>query len=180
VRLFDGDYDYYLGKREQEEVAAASVATKPSTRTLRQATKGASHATAVAGGPAKESGERGVPRRVHGKGAAAAAPQPVAPEVAGPKTKEQKRAEAEARNRAYRSTKERKDRLRVLDVELVTAQKRHDELISLMAKPELYADPAAFDSAIAEYNALKARLPKLEDEWMALTEEIEHLSANEE
>jgi ATP-binding cassette subfamily F protein 3 len=48
-----------------------------------------------------------------------------------------------------------------------------------MATPELYSDSSAFDAAIAEYNALKVRLPKLEDEWMALTEEIERLSAEE-
>ena len=189
VRLFDGDYDYYLSKREQEDAAAAAsgpAKPAPSTRTLRQATGGASHATATGPSAPPEAAERGVPRRVHGKGgavpgsASAAAAAPAVADVAGPKTKEQKRAEAEARNRAYRVTKESKERLAVLDAELESAQKRHDELVGLMASPELYSDPSAFDAAIAEYNALKAQLPKLEEEWMTLTDEIERLSANEE
>jgi ATP-binding cassette subfamily F protein 3 len=66
-----------------------------------------------------------------------------------------------------------------LDKELETAQGRHDELVEMMAHPELYADPAAFDAAIAEYNALKARLPRLEEEWIAVSEEIERLTADE-
>ena len=45
-----------------------------------------------------------------------------------------------------------------------------------MATPDLYADQAAFDAALAEYTALKARLPALEEEWIALTEEIERLA----
>jgi ATP-binding cassette, subfamily F, member 3 len=181
VRLFDGDYDYYLFKREQEEKATGVSSSVTPARTLSQATRGASHATSAAAAPGtKPSGaERGTPRRVHASGGPVAAPMS-AGDVAGPKTKEQKRAEAEARNRAYRSTKERKERLKSLDAELETAQARHAQLIELMASPELYADPAAFDSAIAEYNALKAQLPRLEEEWIAVTEEIERLSSNED
>jgi ATP-binding cassette subfamily F protein 3 len=96
----------------------------------------------------------------------------------GPKTKEQKRAEADRRNRAYRVTKERKTRLAAVDEELIKAQVRHAELVELMASPDLYADPAAFEAALAEYNALKARLPVLEEEWILLTEEIDRLAAD--
>jgi ATP-binding cassette, subfamily F, member 3 len=180
ARLFDGDYDYYLFKREQEEKAAGVTAAPTHARTLSQATQGASHATSASAAPGeKPAGEkRGTPRRVHGSGGAAAVLSQAA-ETAGPKTKEQKRAEAEARNKAYRSTKGRKERLSALDRELETAQGRHDELVEMMAHPELYADPAAFDAAIAEYNALKAKLPRLEEEWIAVSEEIERLTANE-
>lgn len=100
-------------------------------------------------------------------------------DVAGPKTKDQKRAEAERRNRAYRVTKERKARARKVESELEVAQSRHDELVALMATAELYADPKAFEAAIAEYNALKAALPGLEEEWMRLADEIEALEQGE-
>jgi ATP-binding cassette subfamily F protein 3 len=192
VRLFDGDYDYYLEKRAAEEAAeAAKVAVKPAVpaRNLRQATHGASHATAApaaakakADSPsAAATAERGAPRRVHGKGDAqpAASAAAVAPAASGPKTKEQKRAEAEARNRAYRVTKEGKDRLKVVDAELATATARSEELVGLMADPEFYTNAPVFEAAIAEYSALKARLPKLEEEWVALTDEIERLSSAE-
>ena len=179
VRLFDGDYDYYLFKREQEEKADGISASAPaSTRTLSQATRGASHATSATAAPGTkpDGAERGAPRRVHGKAGADEVPAQAA---TGPKTKDQKRAEAEARNKAYRSTKGRKERLSALDAELATAQARHDELVDLMARPETYSTPAAFDAAIAEYNALKAKLPRLEEEWIAVSEEIERLSATE-
>jgi ATP-binding cassette subfamily F protein 3 len=212
VRIFDGDYDYYLYKRELEEAAKAAAAAgpapgkpsgkhsakkqpksgaksgaetpAPAARTLRQATGGASHATAVAA----EAAAARTPRRVHGPaatepvGATTTVADSSAPstEPAGPKTKEQKRAEAEARNRAYAATKGKKVRLGELDRELETSQARHDELVEMMAQPELYADPVRFEAAIAEYNAVKARLPRLEEEWIALTDEIERLTAEGE
>jgi ATP-binding cassette subfamily F protein 3 len=99
--------------------------------------------------------------------------------AAGPKTKDQKRAEAEARNRAYRATRDGKRRLEKVDAELASAQSRHDALVALMAEPEFYTDRAAFDSALVEYTDLKRRIPLLENEWIALSEEIERLSISE-
>jgi ATP-binding cassette subfamily F protein 3 len=96
-----------------------------------------------------------------------------APVSSGKKTKEQKRAEAEARNRAYRAGRGDKERLTEVDRELSKAQERHDALIDLMAQPELYSDQAAFDAALAEYTEVKTRIPVLEAEWVALTDAIE-------
>ena len=181
VRVFDGDYDYYLSKREAEEKAAAAGQTKHvvPARTMGKAT---SATTTVKSTPshveAAEPGKPGTPRRVHGAQAVAlAAAQSPAAESSGPKTKEQKRAEAEARNRAYRATKDKKDRLKTLDLELAEARARDEELVGMMAEPEIYTVPATFEAAIAEYNALKARIPKLEDEWFKLNEEIERLTS---
>ncbi len=95
--------------------------------------------------------------------------------VQGPKTKGQKRAEAEARNTLYRSTRERKERLEGVEKELTRFQSRHDELVELMATPELYADRARFDEAMREYADLKGRLPGLESAWLELSEEIARL-----
>ena len=161
--LFDGDYDYYLFKRAERETAE-----------LRAETLAASKPAAAAA----ESGRK--PKRVHGTAAPATAPV-TAPALAasGPKTKEQKRAEADARNRAYRVTKERKDKLDALVNELTTSQARHQELIDLMAQPGLYADQAAFDAALAEFNVLKKRIPIVETKWIALADEIERLTSKD-
>ena len=131
---------------------------------------------------------RRAPRRTHGADGASAQPAPAAPvalpaisePVAGPKTKEQKRQEAEARNRAYRATRGVKGRFEEVEGELTRAQSRHEELVALMAQPELYADQSAFDSALAEYTALRTRIPVLEEEWMKLTEELERLAVDGE
>jgi ATP-binding cassette subfamily F protein 3 len=91
----------------------------------------------------------------------------------GKKTKEQKRAEAEARNRAYRAGRGDKERLVKVEAQLSSLQERHDALIELMAQPKLYEDQAAFDAALAEYTEVKSRIPALESEWVALTDGIE-------
>ena len=151
---------------------------------LGEATTAKSSVTPMGEGSAAEPADkRGEPRRVHGADAAepasAAAARPVTPVATTPpvrKTKEQKRAEAEARNRAYAVTRDVKTRLSVVDKELTTAKARHQELIDLMAAPELYGDQKAFDTAMKEFSELKIRLPQLEDEWLTLTEEIEALT----
>jgi ATP-binding cassette subfamily F protein 3 len=89
------------------------------------------------------------------------------------KTKEQRRAEAEARNAKNKAVAKQKKRLKQVEAEMEPARKRYDELMELMASEELYADADAFDKAMAEYTELKKRLPELEEEWLELSAEIE-------
>ena len=183
VTLFDGDYDYYLFKRGEREAAekkatdtgaSTPVPSKRKKSTmLRSAVE--THASSAAS-PADATADSGHKDKTHGAPAPAAA---ATPSASGRKTKEQKRAEADARNRAYRVTKDGKGKLAALDKELTTSQARHQELVELMAQPELYADQKAFDAAMAEFSALKARIPVVEAEWIALTDEIERLTSEE-
>jgi ATP-binding cassette, subfamily F, member 3 len=174
ARVFDGDYDYYLFKREQEQAALGGTPAQS-----KAAVQDSHGSRPLAEGRARSVVARDrSPRRMH-QGSVAPPVGVGDSDLAGPKTKDQKRAEAERRNRAYRVTKERKTRARKLESELETAQGRHDELVALMATAELYADPRAFEAAIAEYNALKAALPGLEEEWMRLVDEIERLEEGE-
>ena len=46
-----------------------------------------------------------------------------------------------------------------------------------MASEELYADQSRFNEALSEYNDLKRSIPKLEDEWLELSETIEEEQA---
>jgi ATP-binding cassette, subfamily F, member 3 len=151
VSVYEGDYDYYLWKREQAMEAPPAPAPVASPR----------------GGPRAGA----VPRRTHGP-----APAPVAPQAPGPKSKEQKRAEAEARNRAYRATKDRSKRLHEVERELEDAQARYDELMTAMADPALYADKEAFLETQREYGSVSARLEALTHEWEQLALEIEGLT----
>lgn len=95
--------------------------------------------------------------------------------VSGPKTKEQKRAEAEARQRAYRAGRTEKLRLGVVDAELSVAQARYDELVAALGDSSTYARPELFDAAMGEYSELKARIAELEREWLVLTEALDAL-----
>jgi ATP-binding cassette subfamily F protein 3 len=147
VTVYDGDYDYFLWKRAQTANAAQAPATT--------AAKNLAKSVAATAQP---------------EGAA-----PAAQRSSGPKTKEQKRAEAEARNKAYRSGKPERSRLSVLEEEMEAAGKRDAELVALLAQPELYVDKRAFDDAMAEYGALKARRAAMEGEWLELSDALEHL-----
>lgn len=146
MTVYDGDYEYYLFKREDLAArAAADAAGEAAPRPKQQAAE-----------PAK---------------------QPAAP--TGKKTKEQKRAEAEARQALNRKLKNVRTRLKRVDAELEKKRARYAELMELMASEELYADSDAFNKALGEYNSLKQEIPKLEDEWLELSETIEEETARE-
>lgn len=150
MAVYDGDYDYYLFKREDLAARAAMEG------------QGASPAS-----PAKPAAS-----------SVQAAPAPDKPRE-GKKTKEQKRAEAQARAELNRRLKDVKARLKKVETELEVKRVRYDELMELMASEELYADQDAFSSALAEYNELKQQIPPLEDEWLELSTTIEEETARE-
>ena len=89
------------------------------------------------------------------------------------KTKEQRRAEAEARQAQSRALRSTKRRLAEVEAALTPAQERYAELMELMASEELYNDSAAFDQAMREYASLSKKIPLLEEEWLELTEKME-------
>lgn len=144
VTVYEGDYDYYLYKREdmaqrsEAEAQGMAAPVKPSS------------AKAQAAPSVQEAGGG---RNV--------------------KTKEQRRAEAEARNARSKALRSTKRRLKEVEAALEPAHKRYDELMELMASEELYADQKKFDEALAEYNALKKKIPALEEEWLELSAKIE-------
>ena len=82
---------------------------------------------------------------------------------------EEERAE-QAASRRLRGTRKR---LREVEAALEPAQARLKELEQLMASEELYADADRFDACMREYAALSKKVPRLEEEWLQLTEAIE-------
>ena len=106
--------------------------------------------------------------------AAKAAPEPAQPATGrNVKTREQRRAEAEERNRRNRALKAERDRLKAVEAALEPAQARLAELETLMADQELYNDAKRFDACMSEYTALSKKVPALEQEWLELTEKLE-------
>lgn len=145
MTVFDGDYDYYLFKRE--DLAARAAADAPAEPAAR------------------------IPEK------ASTAPAAAKPVREGKKTREQRRAEADARAELNRRLKKTKDRLKKVDAKLEKDRARYDQLMELMASEELYADPDKFNAALAEYNDLKREIPVLEEEWLELSTTIEEETA---
>lgn len=148
VTVYDGNYDYFLFKLAELQAAAQG---ETSSKTV--SSYGTSGARAV-----KSSGPEA--------GQAAGSSRNV-------KTKEQRRAEAEERNRRSRALRETKKRLDEVEAALTPAHKRYDELMTLMADEALYNDPQKFDECMAEYQALSKKIPALEAEWLELSEKME-------
>ena len=148
VTVYDGDYDYFLFKLAELQAAAQG---ETSSKTV------SSYGT---------SGARAVKSAAQEAGQAAGSSRNV-------KTKEQRRAEAEERNRRSRALRETKKRLDEVEVALTPAHKRYDELMTLMADEALYNDPQKFDECMAEYQALSKKIPALEAEWLELSEKME-------
>lgn len=148
---YDGDYDYYLyksGQLDEGSPATVSLVDEVFADSAKPA-----EGTSAAASTEKRS-------------------------QSAPKTKEQKRAEAEARNRLYAAQKEKRARLKKLDAQLERDQARMDELLAAMADPEFYTKEEGTSDAIAEHAALKKRLEEAEAEWLELSEELE-AEANE-
>ena len=121
----------------------------------------AREAEAAGGGPARDAG----PARRTDPAAA--------PAGRNVKTREQRRAEAEERNRRNRALKKERERLRQVEAALGPAQERLAQLETMMADQELYNDARRFDECMTEYAALSKKVPALETEWLELTEKIE-------
>ena len=146
VTLYDGDYAYYQEKRAEQLAEAADQESKPAP---------APRADKAASAPATKAKPDAQPR---GRNV---------------KTREQRRAEAEARNARNAKTRKERERLKQVEAALQPAQARYDELMALMATQELYDDHARFEEAMKEYEALSKKIPKLEEEWLELTDKLE-------
>ena len=148
VTVYDGDYDYFLFK-----LAELQAAGQGETSSKTMSSYGTSGARSVKSAVPETSQAAGASRNV--------------------KTKEQRRAEAEERNRRSRALRETKKRLDEVEAALTHAHKRYDELMTLMADEALYNDPQKFDECMAEYQALSKKIPALETEWLELSEKME-------
>lgn len=171
ITNYDGDYDYYLyksGQLDANEAVTPSLldilmntpegatpnkkeaAAKPTTITVNKHPKGESQPS-----PSAKKAEL------------------TAPKGSAPKTKEQKRKEAEARNKAYAVLKNQRKRIEQLDKQMEQDNARMEELLTLMADPDFYINENASQDAIAEHAKLKKRIAEAEEEWFLLNEELE-------
>ena len=179
---FDGDYDFYLSKVAPEELRdQGGTAHGAFSSQAREAATGGEESGVSAGTaePVRERSGR-EPRRRHlaeeakpagtGAGTTAAA----SASSGGYRTKEQKRAEAEARNKRSKLIREDSRRIAAIDAELDVLNARKEELVALMGDESLYADEQRSKEVSFEYNDVMRAIGELENEWMEVSERIEY------
>ena len=154
VTAYEGDYDYYLYKSGQTDEEAQARDKAQTSRTLKQVKQNeVDHISTSSVQREQQKGET--------KGSA-------------PKTKEQKRREAQARNKAYAALKTQRKRVQELDKLITQETARMEEVMALLADPSFYTNEEASSDVIAEHAQLKKSLSAHEEEWIELSELIEN------
>ncbi|MBR2804737.1 MAG: ABC-F family ATP-binding cassette domain-containing protein, partial [Eggerthellaceae bacterium] len=189
VTDFSGDYDYYLFKtgqvdEERSTVDESKAAGKGKSGTLgqhSQATSSVTRAGKSTKAVSKSTDTKVTVRRHRGEKQPASELKPLTAEKgSAPKTKEQKRREAEARNRAYAALKNHRKRIEELDKQLERDNARMQEVLALLADPDFYTREENTSDIIAEHAKLKQRIEKTEEEWLLLNEELEEEMARQQ
>jgi len=89
------------------------------------------------------------------------------------KSSDQRREEAERRNRLHRATKDLRRRLEVVERDLGKAEAEVAELTRVLADPAAYDDPEKVKALVARHGEAKDRAAVLFEEWMQLETQIE-------
>jgi ATP-binding cassette subfamily F protein 3 len=96
------------------------------------------------------------------------------------KSKEQKRFEAEQRNRLYNIAKPVKDKIHQIEKSIKLNEKRIEEIESLMSTEEFYKDSNNAKTVNAEYKKLKRDLTNLFHDWMEESNKLNQLTMSSE
>ena len=93
------------------------------------------------------------------------------------KTKEQKRAETEERIARTKLKRELEQRVAALEAEIMTKEKRNNEIIALLQDPGTWSDSNKALALQKEHDELDPQLQKLNAEWEQKLSELEPLQA---
>ena len=154
---YAGNYDYYLEKSQATNAREALVASN-SKPALTNHSMGSSSASAPgAANPAANQPSSFVPR----------------------KTKEQKRAEAEARNAAAKVRREKEEQVRRLEGEIASLENRQRQLAAELEAEESYRQPGRPQALNRELSSVTATLERLNTQWASTAEAAAVLAAQE-
>ncbi len=152
---YAGNYDYYLEKSNATNEREALVAgnSKPA---LTNHSMGGSNAPAAANAAVNQPSSF-VPR----------------------KTKEQKRAEAEARNAAAKVRREKEEQVRKLEGEIASLENKQRQLAAELEAEESYKQPGRPQALNRELSSVTASLERLNSQWASSAEAAAVLAAQE-
>ncbi len=175
IRSFDGDYEYYLYKTGQLEGTPPEgrsviddIFEDPAGQPAPAPTPASASADAA---PAQQPSAK--PTNITVNNHRDGAGQLTKPRGSAPKTKEQKRREAELRNRRHAATKDLRRKIAQLDADLERWNARMAEILEMMSDPGFYTSEDASTDIISEHGRLKSKIDSAEEEWIALNEKLE-------
>ena len=170
VRDYRGDYDYYLYKseelklrREHEGKSVDALLFAPSRGEV--VNKKLQERTPTLGKLAS--------RQTNKAELVTSQASNSSSKTSGYKSKEQKRAEAELRNKIYARCKEQRKELAQIEQLLEIRRGRLEELMELLSSASLYDDGTKTAEVVREHAQLKGDIEQLEERWIELSEEIE-------
>lgn len=170
VRDYRGDYDYYLYKseelklrREHEGKSVDELLFAPSASEA--ANKKPQERTPALGKLASRQTNKAEITDTQASSSSS--------KTSGYKSKEQKRAEAELRNKIYARCKEQRKELAQIEQLLEIRRNRLEELMDLLSSASLYDDETKTAEVVREHAQLKGDIEQLEERWIELSEEIE-------
>ncbi|HEY5648097.1 MAG TPA: ATP-binding cassette domain-containing protein, partial [Nitrospiria bacterium] len=94
------------------------------------------------------------------------------------KTKDQKRAEAETRNRSYQKTKKLKQDLKRVEADLAASEEELKKLTGELADPALYQDQEKFSETMKAHKQAEKTVGRLGAEWEKLSVELEKVEGS--
>jgi ATP-binding cassette subfamily F protein 3 len=171
---FAGDYDYYLEKREESPgPRAESPEPRDESRESWQ----------QAAGRRQQAEDRTESRDSAKRTGAAVRTKPAGPQhqrregAEKARTKEERRAEAEARQQKSRAIAPLRARLKELELEIAKIEARVRDLNDQMANPDLYRDSGKAREAARERKTLEEQAASLYGKWEELALRLESAMA---
>jgi len=169
---YAGDYDYYLEKRAESREPRAERREPATTRAeSRVPTRERGWPRAASREPRQT--ERTLPNMRE------AAPKDQSREGARARTREERRVEAEARQRKSRAIAPLKARLKELEIEIAKIEARVRDLNDQMANPDLYRDAERARDVARERKALEEQAASLYGKWEELAMRLETAAVEE-
>jgi ATP-binding cassette, subfamily F, member 3 len=161
VEIYEGGYDYYEWKRKNRNVALV-----PSGKN----------------GQLPKSGQSEPARVVQKSGSgtnqgAGAEPAADTGQISGPKSKEQRRQEAELRNRMSRETSGLRKEIRRCEEEMEALELKKTSLESQLADPAVYESGEA-PALLREFQQVSEKLNSLLERWTSTSEKLEKMEAS--
>jgi ATP-binding cassette subfamily F protein 3 len=146
---YSGDYQYYLDKTKSTSAREALTASLTNAQPTNYGSS---------------SGGRNASASTDGS-------------VGGAKTKEQKRAEAEARNARSKLRKELEEKVSAIEQRLASLEKRKLELVALLQDGATYADAVKFRALSEELEQIEPRIAQETTAWEKAAEDLERQTA---